>query len=184
MSRPNERKLSAYFDGALSERDRRAVERYLEREPDGRRQLDRHAEMSALVRDAWTEGPPTPRTDMLIQSLRPMLARIDAELAERRSPMRWLRRISELLGPIPLATAVAAAALVLAFVALDRPDSTPPVPVVAAGISFGSPSSVYDLEQAEKPLMIFQTDDGVTVIWLLDDDPGLDLTPLLLDGLG
>ena len=113
----------------------------------------------------------------------------------------WL---SSWLGPTPLATS-AVAAFLLALAILPRPTEPTPglsaelpsgyeprsvtdaagsrnsildprMPVVPAGISRDSAAGVYDLSPGERPAMIFQDEDGSTVLWLLEGD---DLSLLL-----
>jgi len=52
----------------------------------------------------------------------------------------------------------------------------PRIPYAPANLSQDSAAGVYDLSPGERPAMIFQGDDGSTILWLLQDD---DLSLLL-----
>jgi hypothetical protein len=56
------------------------------------------------------------------------------------------------------------------------PYMVPRMPFAPAGLSQNSAAGVYDLSPGERPAMIFQNDDGSTMLWLLEDD---DLSFLL-----
>ena len=189
MRRFREQKIDAYRDGALSPRRRAAVGRRLSGDREAQAYLRQSEAIGRAVREVWSEGPPAPRVDLLIQSLRPFMARLDEEIAERSSAARWLARVRDLLGPVPLALAGAAAMLALALATpglLRGPDGADASgsPVSTAGIGsqpsvVGSPSAIYDLAQ-DTPLMIFQGEDGSTVIWILEAPDPQALAPLSL----
>jgi anti-sigma factor RsiW len=46
----------------------------------------------------------------------------------------------------------------------------PRVPFAPASLSQNAAAGVYDLSPGERPAMIFQNDDGSTMLWLLEDD--------------
>ncbi len=46
----------------------------------------------------------------------------------------------------------------------------PRVPFAPANLSQDSAAGVYDLSPRERPAMIFQNEDGSTMLWLLDED--------------
>ena len=196
MNRRRERELDAYLDGALKGAAARRAARRAELDPDARRHLARREALSALTREAWTEGPPAPAPEYLISALRPQLSGIDAELAAER-PARWS------WGPLPVA-ALGTAALALALLigpgltpgpgseggepaALVAATGAPPAglaqsatldPTLEAEAVFGAPSTVYDLALGEQtPVMLFETEDGSTVIWLIEEDDGLSRAP-------
>jgi len=52
----------------------------------------------------------------------------------------------------------------------------PRLPFAPASLSQNAAAGVYDLSPGERPAMIFQNDDGSTMLWLLEDD---DLSQLL-----
>ena len=52
----------------------------------------------------------------------------------------------------------------------------PRPPFAPASLSQSAEAGVYDLSPGERPAMIFQNDDGSTMLWLLEDD---DLSQLL-----
>jgi hypothetical protein len=52
----------------------------------------------------------------------------------------------------------------------------PRTPFAPANLSQDAAAGVYDLSPGESPAMIFQNDDGSTILWLLEDD---DLSILL-----
>ncbi len=189
MKRRLEQKIDAYRDGALSERGRDAFERRLAGAPDIQAHLRRSEALGRAVREVWGEGPPAPRVDLVIQALRPEMARVDAENAQGAplvaSLRDWLGRARDLLGPVPLAAAGAAAALALALAGPGLWQNSDPASgtgraVSVAGIgapSFSSPSGIYDLSQ-DAPLMIFQGEAGETVIWILEAPDSQSLAPL------
>ncbi len=63
------------------------------------------------------------------------------------------------------------------------PFSAARIPFSPANLSHDAAAGVYDLSPGERPAMIFQNDDGSTLLWLLEDD---DLSHLLerMDGWG
>jgi hypothetical protein len=124
----------------------------------------------AAIRESWAEGPRAPSPDFMINALRPELARIDEELAANSPWQRTRRYLGTMLPPIPtpaLAGSVVAVILlvVLGFPLLD-PDRDAPSEAMA---NFGSPGAIYDLNQGRQQLLVYELDDGVTVIWMLDD---------------
>ena len=52
----------------------------------------------------------------------------------------------------------------------------PRMPFAPASLSQNAAAGVYDLSPGERPAMIYQNDDGSTMLWLLEDD---DLSQLL-----
>ena len=50
---------------------------------------------------------------------------------------------------------------------VQQPPSSQPVAHPAA---FDSPTTIYDLAQGDSPLMIFESDDGATVLWMLEEE--------------
>jgi hypothetical protein len=46
----------------------------------------------------------------------------------------------------------------------------PRMPFAPASLSQGAAAGVYDLAPGERPAMIFQNDDGSTMLWLLEED--------------
>ena len=46
----------------------------------------------------------------------------------------------------------------------------PRMPFAPANLSQDSAAGVYDLSPRERPAMIFQNEDGSTMLWLLDED--------------
>jgi hypothetical protein len=135
------------------------------------------------VRDAWLDGPPAPSAERILTAIRPALRQIDAERASAREAS-WSWR--SMLGPVPLtafAAGAAALALFLAPAEINAPlvryanvmspqYATATVPV--ANESLGSPTGIYDLAQeGDKPVMVFEAQDGSTVIWVLEEDDGI-----------
>lgn len=174
-SRKREQQLDAYRDGALAPRARAAVERRLESDPEARAQLRRSEALGEAVREVWSEGPAAPRVDLVIQALRPEMARLDAEHAqhaERPTLAEWFSGIRRALGPVPLAVAGAAAVLALALASpglLEGPGGSAVATAGIAGPDMASPSAIYDLSQQGAPLMIFEAPNGSTVIWILEN---------------
>ena len=180
MRRRRERELGAYRDGELSRRTRERLERELELDGEGTQRLAELKNLGTVIREAWTEGPPSPASQFVVNALRPELARIDAE---RRAAggfwQRLSRRLEPVLRPAPV-TALAATAVAALFLVIVSPptlDGGPvgPVPLQTALASpiLTTPSAIYDLDQEESPLLVYEIEGGVTVIWLLEDEQGL-----------
>jgi len=190
LRRTREQRVDAYRDGALSPRARAAFERGLASDARTQAQLRRSDALGRAIREIWSEGPPAPRVDLVIQALRPQLARADAERVERASATRWISRVRDRLGPVPLAVAGAAALLALALASPGLMQGFGPQgrgesrsAVSAAGIAvpnMAPPSAIYDLSQEGAPLMVFQTADGSTVIWILENPDQQSLGALSL----
>ncbi len=51
-----------------------------------------------------------------------------------------------------------------------EPFMVPRVPFAPASLSQSTAAGVYDLSPGERPAMIFQNDDGSTMLWLLEGD--------------
>ena len=198
MRRRVERKIEAYRDGALSRSEGERVERMLRRDLSGERHLRQTEALGCMVREAWTEGPPGPTPEYLIGALRPAMSRVDTERAAAPLSERMLEQLVSWARPAATA-GVACAAAVALFLLLpsstpQRPDSStgaglaatprtpaPGIETVAlsqqmpavfengVALNVGVPQSIYDLAQGERPLMLFEADDGATVIWLLAD---------------
>ncbi len=194
MKRRIEKRLDAYNDGALSEREKRRVEASLAAEPELQAHVAQRRALGQIVRDAWTEGPPAPPAASLIGVLRPAMARIDAERAAASPRERFKERLGELFRPGPVAALVGAAAIVLMLIlsgsqnlgslieadpsgARDiarrfAPDPLPPNLLVqpATGVEAEvAPGTIYDLFQGEEPLLVLDSEDA-TIIWILPDD--------------
>ncbi len=166
-----ERQLAAYRDGELSPRARKRLERCLRSDPESVDRLRQMESLGAAVREAWTEGPVAPSAVFLVNALRPEMRRVDAELAARSPWQRLVQHVSEVLRPVPV-TALAgtvAAGLLLVWLGLPTLDDGKPAPpdVVA---TLASPAAIYDLDSAEHPLLVYELEDGVTVIWLLEGE--------------
>jgi anti-sigma factor RsiW len=171
MRRRFERQLAAYRDGELSPRARKRLERRLRSDPESVDRLRRMESLGAAVREAWTEGPAAPPTAFLVNALRPEMRRVDAELAARSPWQRLVQRLSEVLRPVPVTglAGTVAAGLLLVWLGLPTFDGGQPAPpnVIA---TLASPAAIYDLDSAEHPLLVYELDDGVTVIWLLEGE--------------
>ena len=195
MRRRAERRIEAYHDGGLSRSGRERVERLLRRDLAGGRHLQKTAALGEMIREAWTEGPSAPTPEHLIGALRPAMARVDAERAAATLAERILEQLVSWARPAATA-AVAGAAVVALFLLLpstpQRAGSstgaglattsltpspgletvafTQQMPAVfkdGVALNVGVPQAIYDLAQGETPLMLFEADDGATVIWLL-----------------
>jgi anti-sigma factor RsiW len=110
-----ERAIEAYRDGELSARRRRKLERLLERDGEAAGYLRASEWVSRCVREAWTEGPPSPPPDRFLAAIRPELQTIDAERPNRAriEPDRppWWHSI-RWVGPL-VATAAAGVLVVM-----------------------------------------------------------------------
>ncbi len=192
-----ERSIEAYRDGALSRPKRERLERRLRQDREGERHLRRTRALGSIVRETWNDGPAAPSPEYVMAALRPAMAAIDAERRAAPGWARALGRVASWVNPIPAALVTAAAAIAL-FILLptttpQAPDSAPAGALSASSepaapgieaVAFsrmpavfengvarnvGFPHSIYDLAQGERPLMLFEADDGATVIWLLAD---------------
>ena len=196
MRRRVEKRIEAFRDGALSRSEDERVERLLRTDPASDRHLRQTKALGGMIREAWAEGPPGPTPEHLLAALRPAMARVDAERAEASLSERILEQLVSWARPAATA-AVASAAAVALFLLLpsstpQRPASstgagvaatsrTPPPGIEAVALTqqmpavfedgvalnVGVPQSIYDLAQGDTPLMLFEADDGATVIWLL-----------------
>lgn len=152
--------------------------------------------LGSVIREVWTEGPRAPSPEYLIAALRPAMAAVDAERASAPLWERALEQMTSWMRPASAALLSGAAAVAL-FLLLPSStpvapefapkggivaDSGPAIPgteTVAfsqqvparfedgVALNVGVPQSIYDLAQGENPLMLFQADDGATVIWVL-----------------
>ena len=171
------RRLGAYRDGALSGPARQRFEQQIEADPESARLLHDMRILSEAVRVTWTDGPPGPDPDRLLASLRPGLRAVDAELGPPSGPA--LRdRLATLLRPAP-ARVLAGAALagllavaVLPFVGTGEP-RLGSQPSLAATAESWTPDTIYDLDQGDVSVMVFEAEDGATVVWMLDEEPEL-----------
>jgi anti-sigma factor RsiW len=127
VKRGRERKLEAYRDGALGESERRRLERDLERDVDAARYVERSAALGALIRQAWSEGPPAPSAERLLASIAPEMRRIDVERAPRSAAGRavaglthGLRDVLDALGGRWLAAGGAVAAVFAALLMIPQ----------------------------------------------------------------
>ena len=167
-----ERRIDAYRDGALGARERARLEAEFAGDPEASARLRQTEALGGLVREAWSEGPSAPAPEYLIAELRPRLAEVDRELASQGWGARLLDALTEAIRPVPSAALAGVAALLLLYLA---PTPSKPVPTAtssAATLSlFRAPpeTPIYDLAQGENPIMIYEADDGATIIWILDD---------------
>jgi AcrR family transcriptional regulator len=184
MRPSRERKLDAYCDDALSQRQRARLDRRIEADPEAERFVRGRAALSDLVRESWTGGPPPPDPDRLLAAIRPAMRRIDAERAAARRPWGvavsdWLRGWRHALSPAALAPAgLAAAAMAGMLLAgpgtLNRPREAHHILAERSGPQAVEelrwPSSVYDLAQEDVPLMVYEK-AGATVFFFGDASP-------------
>lgn len=187
MKRRDEKRIEALLDGAAREGDERWVGADAERAA----YLSRTRALGRVISEAWTEGPPAPSPEYVISALRPEMARIDAERAARRPLRRVSERASQWLRPLPIAALAGAAGLALVVLTSlnPPPDSSSAIRLgaaeslaaapVARSADFDSPTTIYDLAQGNSPVMIFEADDGATVLWMLEDEglSGLGVAP-------
>lgn len=131
MKRRDEKQLDDYRDGVLPERERKRIEA----DPELSEQLNLNMGLGALVKDAWTEGPPAPAPEVLFSALRPAMARIDAEI-EAASPWNRLReQVSEWFTPGPVAAMVGAAALLMLAVLPAGNSDIPPEALIGQAMA-------------------------------------------------
>ena len=178
MRRRRERELGAYRDGELSRRARERLERELELDGEGTRRLAELENLGTVIREAWTEGPPALAPEFVVNALRSELQRVDEERAERPLGRRLRERLGDLLRPVPVAALAGSAMAALLIVWLRSPVVEQGYPVAMEGLpTLASPAAIYDLDQSEGPLLVYELEDGVTVIWLLEEDAGISSLP-------
>jgi hypothetical protein len=133
--------------------------------------------LARLVREAWGEGPEAPAVDSVLGRLRPGLARVDRELEELASarPTLW-STLRGLLAPASVGGLAGAAAVgALALVLLRSEPVAPaleagaahPIETARAAPAQDDASPISDLH-SEAPLLVFEGDDGATVIWVVE----------------
>ena len=171
------RQLEAYRDGALPIGRRERLERLLRSDPESAQALEEIESLGTAVRAAWTEGPPAPTPEYLIQALRPALARADAELVRPSRLRRALTDALDFVRPTPIGALVASAAAVLLFI-LSYPQplwdgGSIDVPIET---QLNVPRAIYDLGSVQVPILVFEGEDGSTFIWLVEDDAEEGLT--------
>ena len=184
MKRREEKKIERFGDGATRAEQRDQLERWIRADPDRERHHRQVGALGRQIREAWTEGPPAPSPEYLIAALRPEMARVDRERAGRSLGARLSERFSRLLRPVPIAAVAAAAALLLAVVTSLNPPTESPTRIdhfvpsasapaampIAHEQSFDSPTTIYDLAQGDSPVLIYEAEDGATVLWFLEDE--------------
>jgi hypothetical protein len=144
--------------------------------------------LTRLVREAWSDGPPAPSVDRLLAALRPGVARIDRELEELgEARPAWLSVLRGLFAPAAVGgLAGAAAVAVLALVMLQGESGVAPTigataqgPLTTAAVlpAADDASPITDLHSSQ-PLLVFEGDDGATVIWVVEgnDDSSMNVT--------
>ena len=173
MKNRRERQLGAYRDGELSARMRQRIEQQLNSDPESEQEVQRLEMLSKAVREAWTEGPPAPSPALLINALRPAMRRVDEELAARSLWRQLRERFADVLRPVPVTALAGTCAAALLLVLLGSPTHEDAPAVSPPRMStLASPAAIYDLDQVGKPLLIYELEDGVTVIWLLEGEQG------------
>jgi len=171
VRRQRDRRLGAYRDGELSPRARQRLERFLERDAESTQQLRQLEALGTAIREAWNEGPAAPSPEFLVNALRSEFPRVDEEQAARSLGRRLIRRLSEWLRPVPVTALAGSALAALLVVWLGSPVAENGHPVAAAGLpSLASPAAIYELDQAESSWLVYELEDGVTVIWLLEEN--------------
>ena len=76
-------------------------------------------------------------------------------------------------------TALAGSAMAaLLLVWLGSPVVDQGYPVASESLpTLASPAAIYDLDQSAGPLLVYELEDGVTVIWLLEQDERVSSLP-------
>jgi hypothetical protein len=153
---------------------------------------EENAALARLVRDAWSEGPGAPSVESLMRALQPGLARVDAEIREgAASRSGWREVLRSLLAPVAVGglaggAAVAALALLMVGRDADLPTSartqTEEIATVRADF-LSDASPISDLE-SESPLLVFEGEDGSTVIWIMEGSDDLSHRALLVGADG
>jgi hypothetical protein len=176
------RRIEALRDGALPPRRARLVRERLESDPEAARILRRTEALGRAIHEAWTEGPPGPDPEALVERLRPGLARIDRELAEEGTGRRLLDRVVAWLvgarGPVLATGAFAAALALLVFLSTFLPVIPP------SGVARAEETTVVrSLRQQGNSVFVLEGEDGATIIWVLDEgNPDTSSRTYLVDG--
>lgn len=161
-----DRDVHALRDGALSGAQLERVEARLRTDPEAQRALRRSQAFGALVREAWSEGPPAPRPADLMRAIRPDLTRIDHERQHQPWPATRIRGlVLDFLRPLrapALAGAAAAAAFWLFASGPVVEEAAPPAQVVVQ--SPLADETIYDLAQDDGSVVIYEGGEGATVI--------------------
>ncbi len=152
--------------------------RLLRREPDAT-EVRRNEALGRVIRDSWTAGPSAPDAEALIARLRPALARVDLEIAER-SPAARLRERMRALAP-PIRPVAFTASLVAAAFALML--VLPPLTPTGTGPGIASAQASTQVRSLRSPqsvrVFVLEGGDGCAIIWVVQDevdpDPSSDL---------
>jgi len=183
-----ERQLDALRDGLLKLPEAEDLERRLASDTEEGRRMRRTVALGDAVRIAWQEGPEVPAVEALLVRLRPALDRVDAEV---RQPSALARAVAALRdGPewVPaLATAGAAAGLVLALLAVQPVATEAPTVVAQALPEREAPpiereTVVYDLEQQGGAVLVFDA-EAATILWAGDGAEDLTRSDLPSGGI-
>ncbi len=147
--------------------------------------------LSRLVREAFPEGPAAPAVETLLRTLRPGLARVDREL-EDLTPAKpgWREVLRGLLAPATVGGLSGAAAVVVLALVLLRvepgsvpaPEAAPQPDTIASAFPIADDASPISDLQSESPLLVFEGDDGTTVIWVVEGGEDLSRTSVASRG--
>ncbi len=143
--------------------------RLLRREPDAT-EVRRSEALGRVIRDSWTAGPSAPDAEALIARLRPDLARVDREMAERSPAARLRERVRSLTPatrPVALTASLAAAALALMLV-------LPPLTPTGTGPGLASARASTQVRSVRSPqsvrVFVLEGGDGCAIIWVVQDE--------------
>jgi anti-sigma factor RsiW len=196
-----ERRIQAYLDGALSPSESQRLERVIARNEEASRSLESNRALGAAIRAAWTDGPPSPTADALLRAIRPELTAIDREVPSRPSIRAALGHIGSLLQPlrVPVLAGTVAAVAFLMFVAIPPDEQStssqppalsgsqepmtalPPVPPTPP-LTVAVADTIYDLDQGDGSVTIFEGDEGATIIWVGEDEDEISRLDAGLEG--
>ncbi len=163
MRRRLERRIEAFRDGGLPGPQARRIKARVEQDMEAARILGRTDALGQLVREAWTEGPEGPDPDALIDHLRPGLLRVDRELADRPIWRPPIERAARWIRPAVFAGATAAALFALTILPTLYP------PAEGPGVAQAD-TPVRSLRAPGAAVMVIEGGDGVTIIWVLDQE--------------
>jgi anti-sigma factor RsiW len=164
-----ERKLWIYSDGELSPQAQERMKRRLEADAESRARLHQMETLGQVIRESWTEGPQAPAPGLVINALRPELARVDEERADR-SPWRRLREhLGDTLKPAPVRALAGSVAAVILAVVIGSPLLNGGDALDHSLPSVRWPTTIYSIGQGDKPLMVYEVANGMTVIWVVED---------------
>ncbi len=148
-------RLERYLDGELPSNERGSVERHLRSCPRCQKEMEDLCALQRLLREAVEKGV----ADVELQAVwEGVKKRLRASTVKRRA--WWLVR--DLFSPFrPIRTLVWGTALLVILLLTLPLVTSPPLPPV-----------VVESVESEDPVMIFQGEEGIMIIWLFEAEDG------------